>query len=39
MDIMALKFELVWTVKIRKQRVIIFYVDVIGFGRKSYNDT
>jgi hypothetical protein len=39
MDIMVLKFELVWTVKIRKQHIVNFYTNVMGFGRKSYNDT
>jgi hypothetical protein len=36
MDIMALKFELIWTVKIREHRVIIFYADVMGFGSNVY---
>jgi hypothetical protein len=39
MDIMALKFELIWTIKIRKQHVVNFYPDVMDFGRKSYNAT
>jgi hypothetical protein len=29
---MALKFELVWNVKIRKQRVVKFYAHVMSFG-------